>query len=150
MMKLQLKPILKKPMKQENNDMKVAQCDLPFPIEYLRKGRLPSSTRMSAAKKELINKLLSGEYYLMEADDRRTQRGFILYHGKQKPERWYKRTSLKHLIVLFKEDKKKRLTLNLSLVRQEHGKSIVKRLYKIFKTKTDGTRNNKTEAGIHL
>lgn len=56
--------------------------------------------------------------------------GYMFYSGNQNPERWFSAKTAWPIVNICKTDKDGRLTLNLNKVRQQHGKTLVKNLYK--------------------
>lgn len=63
--------------------------------------------------------------------------GYMLYQGNANPVKWFSPAQVSPLKDLLKKDKNKRLTLNLTLVRQLHGKSFIKQQYKIICSKKE-------------
>lgn len=83
----------------------------------------------------LMKKLLTEDCYLAIRESRTGRSGYMLYSGNQNPEQWFSDATLKSIRNSLKKDKQGRFTLNLSLVRQQHGKSLLKQLYKKYKNK---------------
>lgn len=97
-----------------------------------QKRKSPSITR---EQKLLIFHLLTGEYYLMKKPKRSGIDAYKLYKGNQVPVKYYSSATVRKIFDLLKTDNKRRLSFNLSLVRQLHGKSYIKSLYKKLQTK---------------
>jgi hypothetical protein len=79
---------------------------------------------MTATQKDIIAKLISGHYIVISHGRE------ILYRDNAVPVirlKWY---DSKKIRPLLKKDRKGRLTANLSTIRQLHGNSTAKRLYK--------------------
>lgn len=88
---------------------------------------------MRTDKKHVINCLLSG-MYLMRTINHSNTSGYKMYRDNMVPEFFITERSFKSLesnlyISLFKMDSKKRITLNLSGVRQLHGNHWIKKAY---------------------
>ncbi len=116
--------------------MEIVQSDLPFPIGDLKRKEKPVVQRFSKKKRDVVTKLFTDGFYLMESK-RRKRSGYVLYKGNMEPVTWYSKTFLDWISHLLKTDKKKRHTFNRSLVRQEHGKTLVKQLYKQIKSNNE-------------
>jgi len=95
---------------------------------------------MTDLQKELVYRMATGEYYLVPRMNHNGRSGYMLYEGRQDPVMWYSDKSVKIVRDILKKDKRQRYTLNLSLVRKQHGKSLVKILY---------NRKWKSDAKIH-
>lgn len=78
--------------------------------------------------KQLFEHLLNGDY-LSQRPCRNKRYGYCLYTGNASIVSLVTIKQYERIEPLLKESKK-RFTLNLSIVRQQHGKSIVKKLYK--------------------
>lgn len=85
---------------------------------------------MTNKQKTLIKYLLMKDHYLMRLRSHTGVVKYKLFQGNQIPVRWFEGKTVSGLTGIFKEDKKGRLTLNLSLVRQKHGNAFIKRQYK--------------------
>lgn len=85
---------------------------------------------MTSQQSTLIRYMISGEYYLTARINHHGRKGFMLYKGTQDPVQWFSEKQIKIIKDLLKADKLRRHTLNLSLVRRQHGKSLIKQLYK--------------------
>lgn len=80
---------------------------------------------------DLVIKLLKNKTtYLRVRPNSNGRKGFGLYQENQVLIHWYSEKQVDQLKDVLKVDKQKRLTLNLSLVRQLHGKSYIKQQYK--------------------
>ena len=54
---------------------------------------------------------------------------YKIFEGRQIPVQYFTVTNVKKIKDFLKTDSKKRITLNLSAVRQLHGKNYIKMLY---------------------
>lgn len=81
--------------------------------------------------RELFLLLLKG-YYLRKRINHTGVNGYMLYEGKQVPILFLHERTVKPVLPFLKE-KRKVYTINLSLVRQAHGRTIVKQMYKKYK-----------------
>lgn len=79
--------------------------------------------------------LLRGDSYLMPRTDTKGRARYMLYKGNQDPETYISNAAIKKYRHLLKKDRKNRFTVNLSMVRQQHGKTYIKKLYNNLKTK---------------
>jgi hypothetical protein len=77
----------------------------------------------------VIRMLQDKTLYLLPKKSNTYRTGFMMYQGNQNPVKWFTDTQVKPLKALLKKGKNNRLTLNLSLVRQLHGKSFIKQQY---------------------
>lgn len=102
---------------------------------------------MTRTQKYLLTKLLEGDYYLVQQPTYNKRIQYKLYNGKANPVRWISFRTAKFLKNYFKTDSKKHITLNLSLVRQAHGKSTIKILYKQYSSNGTQNRNRVTGSG---
>ena len=91
----------------------------------------------------IYKKLLAGDCFIMKRHGNKYS--YCIYDVKMNPLMHVSDTVHKHLNPLFKTDKKQRITLNLSSVRQLHGNDLLKQLYKkhlsLKKAKKHGTGN---------
>lgn len=85
---------------------------------------------MTINQKYLMKVLLEGGHYLVQLRSHNKSQKYKLYEGNSSPVCWLNSSQVKFLKPFFKEDKKGRITLNLNLVRQAHGKSLLKIYYK--------------------
>lgn len=90
--------------------------------------------RFTKAHLTLFSELLKGKY-LRHTTNNKGKGQYKLYEGNQKPVRWVKNGVMRNLTSLLKQDKKGRLTLNLSNIRQLHGNTLPKKIYKQSKPK---------------
>ena len=97
---------------------------------------------MNHQQKQLAFELLTGEYYLMLKKNSNGTHVYTQYKGNQVPVKNYSVANVKTFRQLLKTDKKKRLTINLGLVRQLHGRSHIKRTYKNLQTKVINKAND--------
>ena len=84
----------------------------------------------------ILQMFRGGGRYLLPKINHTGRSGYMLYEGNQNPVRWYSEKTVHKIDLLLKKDRKKRLTMNLALVRKQHGKSPVKQLYKKSKPGT--------------
>ena len=84
---------------------------------------------MTKLQNDLIRRMMTGNYYMMPKVTHRGRTGCMLYKGHQDPVKWYSDKTARIIRQLLKRDKRGRLTVNLSLVRRQHGKSLIKQLY---------------------
>lgn len=92
---------------------------------------------MTGPQKSLIIKLLTG-HYLVKGGNRGKRDGYYLYDAKGNVLTSVRARTVDKLdrfidpeIKIWKTDKHKRITLNLSMIRRLHGKTSLKKLYKI-------------------
>lgn len=90
---------------------------------------------MTDLQHDLIKKLFKPGFYLMTRLRHSGRRGYMLYQGNANPVDWYSEANYKIVKEVVKKDKIGRITLNLNLVRQQHGSSLLKILYKKQKQK---------------
>ncbi len=100
---------------------------------------------MTELQQDLALRLLKGDRYLLPKPNFKGQHGFMLYVGNANPEKWFPYKAFKGVKELLKKDKKGKLTLNLNLVRQIHGNTLINKQYKKSK---NGTRSNKPQTTI--
>lgn len=81
--------------------------------------------------RDLVSLLLQG-YYLRKRINHSGVCGFMLYQGAQIPVLFVHERTVKSIFPFLKE-KRKVYTINLSLVRQAHGRTIVKQMYKKYR-----------------
>lgn len=86
---------------------------------------------MTSNQKDLIYDLLDGDY-LMKTKNPNGRVCYKLYYGNMNPKRY-----VSDLVVeagsiwnVLKQDKKGKFTINKSKVRQLHGNSLLKKIYK--------------------
>ncbi|MEJ7610645.1 MAG: hypothetical protein WKF88_05635 [Ferruginibacter sp.] len=53
----------------------------------------------------------------------------MLYEGNQSPVKWFSDATARIIRQLLKRDRRKRLTLNLTMVRRQRGNTLLKKLY---------------------
>ena len=85
---------------------------------------------MTDQQKDLIWLLLQEDHYLVKTINARGKEVYKVLEGRQIPVQYFTEADVKKVKDVLKSDSKKRMTLNLSAVRQLHGKSYVKMLYK--------------------
>lgn len=91
---------------------------------------------MNHLQKTLLLLLLTNDdHYLMKSSDFKRRDIYKLYKGNQELVRVYKAADYKKLHDVTKKDRKGRLTLNINLIRQLHGKNHIKKTYKLLNTK---------------
>jgi hypothetical protein len=106
---------------------------------------------MTDLQHDLIKKLSLHQYYLAPRLAYSGRKGYMLYSGNANPVKWYpERTVRKSVLEVLKKDKSGRLTLNLNLVRQQHGKTLLKKFYKQKTKQTHGIRSNQPQKTIQI
>jgi hypothetical protein len=85
---------------------------------------------MTDQQKDLIWLLLQDDHYLIRTINSKGKEVYKVLEGRQTPVQYFTEADVKKLKDILKSDSKKRMTLNLSAVRQLHGKNYVKMLYK--------------------
>lgn len=86
---------------------------------------------MTYLQHDLIKIMISGKYYLASRRAYSGRPGFMLYTGNAIPKKWFSEKTVKKSVWnSLKKDSHGRLTLNLNRVKQLHGKSLLKKLYK--------------------
>ena len=85
---------------------------------------------MTDQQKDLIWLLLQEDHYLVKTINSRGKEVYKVLEGRQIPVQYFTEADVKKIKDVLKSDSKKRMTLNLSAVRQLHGKNYVKMLYK--------------------
>lgn len=88
---------------------------------------------MTDLQHDLVKSLFRPGTYLMTRTAHSGRMGYMLYEGNANPVRWYSSRAFAIVRQVVKKDKAGKITLNLSKVRQQHGKSLVKILYKKHK-----------------
>lgn len=88
--------------------------------------------------------------YLYKRTTRTGRQGYGLYTGKHLLHSWHSSRVVSRFSHLMKTDINEKLTFNLSLVRQEHGNSLVKKIYNTYKKTNHGTRSNQPEAEVQV
>ena len=84
---------------------------------------------MTDQQKDLIWLLLQEDHYLVKTINSRGKEVYKILEGRQIPVQYFTEADVKKVKDVLKSDSKKRMTLNLSAVRQLHGKNYVKMLY---------------------
>ena len=105
---------------------------------------------MTDEQHDLIKRMSTGKYYLAPRIRPSGRWGYMLYSGNANPEKWYSSKTAKIVLGVLKKDKSGRLTLNLNLVRQQHGKTLLKKFYKQKIKKAHGIRSNQPETAIQI
>jgi len=85
---------------------------------------------MTKKQKDLIWLLLQEDHYLVKSINARGKEVYKILEGRQIPVQYFTEANVKKVKDFLKSDNKKRMTLNLSAVRQLHGKNYIKMLYK--------------------
>ena len=85
---------------------------------------------MTDQQKDLIWLLLQEDHYLIKTINSKGKEVYKVLEGRQIPVQYFTEADVKKVKDVLKSDNKKRMTLNLSAVRQLHGKNYVKMLYK--------------------
>lgn len=87
---------------------------------------------MTPSVKSLLSNLIDGHHYLKDWSTVQKSRSYKLYKGNMIPCRYVGNQTVRQIRDLLKKDKYGRYTLNLNRVRQLHGNSIIKRMYKQY------------------
>lgn len=92
--------------------------------------------KVSDEYKQLTFDLLTGrEYYLMSRTMTNGVKAYMLYKENAVPVKYFSVSAVNKFRKVLRVDDKTRLRINLSLVRQLHGRSHIKKTYKILQTK---------------
>lgn len=84
---------------------------------------------MTKQQKDLIWLLLQDNHYMIKTINARGKEVYKILEGRQIPVQYFTVANVKKIKDFLKSDSKKRMTLNLSAVRQLHGKNYIKMLY---------------------
>jgi hypothetical protein len=84
---------------------------------------------MTKKQKDLIWLLLQENHYMVKTINARGKEVYKVLEGRQIPVQYFTEANVKKIKDFLKSDSKKRMTLNLSAVRQLHGKNYLKMLY---------------------
>jgi len=84
---------------------------------------------MTDQQKDLIWLLLQEDHYLVKTINAKGKEVYKVLEGRQIPVQYFTEADVKKVKDVLKSDGKKRMTLNLSAVRQLHGKNYLKMLY---------------------
>ena len=84
---------------------------------------------MTKKQKDFIWLLLQDDHYMVKSINARGKEVYKIFEGRQKPVQYFSELNVKKIKDFLKTDSKKRMTLNLSAVRQLHGKNYIKMLY---------------------
>ena len=84
---------------------------------------------MTKQQKDLIWLLLQEDHYLVKSINAKGKEVYKILEGRQTPVQYFTEANVKKVKDFLKSDSKKRMTLNLSAVRQLHGKNYLKMLY---------------------
>ena len=84
---------------------------------------------MTDQQKDLIWLLLQEDHYLVKTINSKGKEVYKVLEGRQIPVQYFTEADVKKVKDVLKSDSKKRMTLNLSAVRQLHGKNYLKMLY---------------------
>ena len=85
---------------------------------------------MTKKQKDLVWLLLQENHYMIKAINARGKEVYKVLKDRQIPVRYFSEINVKKIKDFLKSDSKKRMTLNLSVIRQLHGKNYLKILYK--------------------
>ena len=85
---------------------------------------------MTKKQKDLVWLLLHDNHYMVKSINARGNEVYKVLKYRQIPVRYFTEINVKIIKDFLKSDSKKRMTLNLSAVRQLHGKNYIKMLYK--------------------
>ena len=84
---------------------------------------------MTKQQKDLIWLLLQEDHYLVKTINARGKEVYKIMQGRQIPVQYFTEATVNKISDFLKSDGKKRMTLNLSIIRQLHGKNYIKMLY---------------------
>ncbi len=84
---------------------------------------------MTKQQKDLVWLLLQKDHYMVKTINARGKEVYKIYEGRQIPVQYFTEANVKKIRDFLKSDSRKRMTLNLSAVRQLHGKNYLKMLY---------------------
>ena len=85
---------------------------------------------MTKKTKDLAWLLLQNNHYLLRSINSRGKEVYKIMKGKQEPVQYFSAATYRSFHNILKTDAKKRMTINLSAVRQLNGNSYIKKLYK--------------------
>jgi hypothetical protein len=85
---------------------------------------------MTKEQKDLIWLLLQEKHYMVKTINSRGKEVYKVLEGQQIPVQYFTEANIKKIRDILKSDSKKRMTLNLNAVKQLHGSSYIKKLYK--------------------
>lgn len=89
---------------------------------------------MTKHQKDIMWLMLQPDYYLIQSTNVRGRTIFKVYDSNHTPVQYFYGRQVKKFNALFKTDHKKRITLNLNLVRQLRGNTHLKTLYKKYRS----------------
>ena len=84
---------------------------------------------MTKKQKDLIWLLLQEDHYMVKTINAKGKEVYKVLQGRQVPVQYFSELNVKKIKDILKTDARKRMTLNLSAVRQLHGKNYIKMLY---------------------
>ena len=84
---------------------------------------------MTRNEKDLIALLLQEDHYMAKAINSKGKEVYKVFKGRQIPVQYFSIITVNKVKDFLKIDHKKRMTLNLNIVRQLHGKNYIKMLY---------------------
>lgn len=90
---------------------------------------------MTDLQHSLIKQLFKPGAYIMPRMKHSGRIGYMVYTGNANPVQWYSYKNYMVVQDVLKKDKEGRYTLNLHKIRQLHGSSLLKTLYKKQKQK---------------
>ena len=99
---------------------------------------------MNSYQKKFFRLFLNPGHYLRIRKNHKGKDGYIMYKGLQEPVMFIKWEWAKPFLYFLKNDKHNRYTLNISRVRQEDGRTFIKKEYKKFKSKQHEDKRDKT------
>ena len=85
---------------------------------------------MTKEEKDLAWLLLQDNHYLVKSTNVNGKQVYKILREKQVPIRYFTESTVRKFSQVLKTGTKKRMTVNLSLVRQLNGNSYIKKLYK--------------------
>ena len=85
---------------------------------------------MTKKEKTLAWLLLQNNHYMLKSINANGKEVYKIMKGRQVPVQYFSKTTVRKFDYLLKTDAKKRITINLSEVRQFNGNSYIKKLYR--------------------
>jgi hypothetical protein len=85
---------------------------------------------MTKTQKNIAEKMFN-DCYMMQRLNHSKRLMFMLYEGNANPVKYVSPSTFKHFwdMNVLKKDKLGRFTFNLSIIRQMHGKTVLKTMY---------------------
>ncbi|GAO43759.1 hypothetical protein FPE01S_02_08650 [Flavihumibacter petaseus NBRC 106054] len=85
---------------------------------------------MTSSQIKLVDQLLAKDRFMILSRNHRGAVAYKIFQGRMNPVGYARTKTATAIWHLMKEDKKGRVTLNRTAIRQVHGNSTVKKLYK--------------------